>query len=55
MAKNNKVIKARTIASLRAKINVARSEGWEPKGEPCRIGGEHCVMVIRQKEKDHEH
>ncbi len=51
MAKNNKTIRARTLASLRAKIDVAKSEGWAQKGEPFRSGGEYCVFVELQKEK----
>lgn len=46
MAKT-KTIKARTLISLRAKIDDAGKEGWQPRGEMYRVNGEYCMLVAK--------
>lgn len=49
MAKNQKTIKARTLMSLRAKLDDAKTEGWRIKGDVWRVNGEYCALVAREE------
>lgn len=45
MMTKTKTIKARTLMSLRAKVDDARSEGWFPRGDAWRVNGEYCQLM----------
>ena len=42
-----KTIKARTLMSLRAKVDDAGKEGWQPRGDMFRVNGEYCMTLAK--------
>ena len=46
MAKT-KTLKARTLMSLRCKIDDARAEGWRVRGEYYHCNGDYCILVAK--------